>query len=570
MRNAKWVCSLAMGLIAFSVAEASVLVGPPQSSAGIVEKQIQKEYEVQDLSPTKELPLLDVDVPKEKLVIPQGRPVLIHTFVFTGNHSLSDKDLQKIVAPYVGRSLHGQEVQEMCLALQSYYVEQGYILARVFPPAQDVRDHTLKIEVLEGTLGSITIEGNKHYSAKFVRKFFSSMMGESINYNRIIRALLLLNENMDMSAGAIFKKGKNTGEADLVIVVKDKLPLHIYTDYNNYGSSITTQDRAGARIDYGNLITSGDKISLIEVLGFPPDHLNFSNAIYSAPLTGNGLRLDLSYLYSRFKVDRLNTLNLSGRSNVAGFRFNQPLARTRRFSTDVFFGFDYKQLKNLIGGATDSFDKLRVLVLGGKLDYIDSVKGRNTGDFYVSAGIPNFLGGLHAIDSECSRKGAGGRYFIFNLDFRRIQQLPLNCFLIFSVSGQGTLNKLPISEQIYIGGIDTVRGYPLATALGDNGYYGTLELSVPPPFLANKRNKLMKKDWKDVLRFVGFVDQGGVFDNGHVQQEKDPCYLTSSGVGLRLYGPWNFNLNFDVGFPLTKDHKSSDTILYLKVGLKII
>jgi hemolysin activation/secretion protein len=345
--------------------------------------------------------------------------------------------------------------------------------------------------------------------------------------------------------------------------------VHVYADDNNDGSSVTTLNRAGARFDYGNLITSGDKLSLIGVMGFPPKHLYFTNAIYSVHLNGQGTRMDLSYLYSHFDVQRLESLDLEGRSQIGGIRFNQALARTRRFSTDLFVGFDIKQLRNFVLDEKDSYDKLRVLTAGGKVDYIDSAKGRNIFDAFVSIGIPDILGGLKAVDSQCSREGAGGRFYILNLDYKRVQQLPLDCFLLLNASGQGTFNKLPIPEQIYIGGIDTVRGYPLATALGDNGYYGNVELRVPPPFLSHRKVPFMKKEWKDFLQFVGFVDHGGVYTNGKVVSEDSTVYLTSAGAGLRVFGPWNIDVSFDAGFPLSHPHKSSNCILYVKVSMKI-
>jgi hemolysin activation/secretion protein len=353
--------------------------------------------------------------------------------------------------------------------------------------------------------------------------------------------------------------------------VKDKLPLHIASDYNTYGSYLTSKGRAGLRVDGGNIAFGGDKLSLMEVMGFPFDHLDFSNAIYSVPLTANGLRMDLSYLYSGFKVNTLNALHLKGSSNIAGFRFYQAMHRTRRLSTDIGIGFDYKNLLNQQMSKTYSYDKLRVMALSGKLDYIDSFHGRLISDFNLFVGIPNFLGGLHAVDPLCSRKGAGGRFFIANLDVRRLQQLPWDCLLIFSATGQGTLNKIPIAQQIYIGGIDNVRGYPLATALGDNGYYGTLELRAPIPYVGNYTLPFSKtRKWKDIFQFVFFTDTGAIFLNGHVQKEQAPSFITSAGLGFRINNLWRFDISYDSGFALTKDHKSSDSIQYLRVALRIL
>ncbi|MBM3208150.1 MAG: ShlB/FhaC/HecB family hemolysin secretion/activation protein [Chlamydiae bacterium] len=570
--RAKFV--LALSILSSGLSSLSPLYGvtpPPASNAGIIDKEIQDQYEVNIFSPTKDIPVLDVDIPFQKFDLPEGISVQINTFIFQGNTIFSDQQLQNIAADYVGKDLKSSDVKEICYRIQKLYAEHGYILSRAYTPVQEIAGGTLTIEVIEGVLGSIEVEGNRYYSTKFIKKYFSSQIGDVVDYNRLLRSLMLINEHMDLNVGAIFKKGKNKGEADLIIVAKDKLPLHIATDYNTYGSYLTTKGRAGLRVDGGNIALGGDKLSLMEVMGFPFDHLDFSNAIYSVPLTANGLRMDLSYLYSGFKVNTLNALHLKGSSNIAGIRFYQAMHRTRRLSTDVGIGFDYKDLLNQQMSKTFSYDKLRVLTFSGRLDYADSYKGRLISDFNLFIGIPNFLGGLSAVDHLCSRKGAGGRFFIANLDVRRLQQLPWDCLLVFSATAQGTLNKIPIAQQIYIGGIDNVRGYPLATALGDNGYYGTLELRAPIPYVANYTLPFSKtRKWKDLFQFVFFTDTGAIFLNGHVQKEQAPSFITSAGLGFRITNLWRFDISYDSGFALTKDHKSSDSIQYLRVALRIL
>ena len=82
--------------------------------------------------------------------------------------------------------------------------------------------------------------------------------------------------------------------------------------------------------------------------------------------------------------------------------------------------------------------------------------------------------------------------------------------------------------------------------------------------------KSMKKEWKDILQLVGFVDHGGVYTNTEVESEASPTYMTSVGAGLRLFGPWNLNISFDAGFPITNQDKQFNSILYVKVSLGIL
>jgi len=138
--------------------------------------------------------------------------------------------------------------------------------------------------------------------------------------------------------------------------------------------------------------------------------------------------------------------------------------------------------------------------------------------------------------------------------------LPWNSILYMHVSGQWSPYKLTLPELIYIGGSDTVRGFSLATGLGDSGYYGNLELRMPVPFLADKRFFMAKKCWKEVVQIVGFVDTGGVF-----YHEGPDLFLTGAGFGVRINEIWKLSLSLDVGYPLNHHHLSTGAFGYLKV-----
>jgi hemolysin activation/secretion protein len=568
MKQKRWL--LFLSCVAWSGKSFAEFIGPPSGAAGVVEKEIQREYSVEDLSPQKETPLLEVDVPRKTLNIPEGSFVRIDQIQVEGNESLSPKEIDTILHPFLGKELKGSDVKEICCLLQEAYVKKGYILVRVYPPVQEIENHSLMLRVIEGTLGRVEVTGNRFYKASYIRDFFTHLKGKSVNYNEIMKALLLVNENSDLGVGAVFKKGKELGEVDLFLIAKDSRPVHIYADYNTWGSSVTTYGRLGARIQAGNLSTNGDMLGVVEVVGVPPKDLYYTNITYAAPINTQGLRFDVSYLYSHFEVQQEKSLDLEGSSQIAGGRISQALFRTRRFSQDVAISFDYKQLKNEVQDQTGSYDRLRVLGLSSKLDYIDGAKGRNLIGVYLYGGIPYFLGGLAPIDSSASRVGSGGRFFILNLDYTRIQPLPWDTSLFFISGAQGTFNKLPISEQFYIGGMGTVRGYTLAQALGDTGYYANLEFHTPFPYGKNTVCKYMKKQWKDIVQLVGFIDHGGVYTNSDVESETSPTYMTAAGAGIRVYGPWNLNVSFDAGFPLSHQDKQFSSILYVKVSLGIL
>ena len=278
------------------------------------------------------------------------------------------------------------------------------------------------------------------------------------------------------------------------------------------------------------------------------------------PINRNGASMGVEYLYSHFHIEELKSLHLRTISQVATLKFMQALSRTRTLSVDVFSYFDYKQIKDFAESQSFAYDKLRVLTVGSTIDCFGFMKGRDYLVLRFGAGIPNFLGGLSAVSPECSREGAGGRFFIFNADYDHIQPLPKNCYFNFHWSGQYSPTKLPIPQEIFIGGVSTVRGFPLAVALGDSGYFTNFEFVVPPPGFGDKKFFKTNKKWKDIIQLDAFLDNGGTF-----LHEGKTTVLWGTGVGLRVNGPYRFNLAVDVGFPLNHRDLTNAAFYYLKI-----
>ena len=554
-----------LSLLVPSLVQAA-FVTPPSGAAGVVERQIQEEYDTTQIPPEKEYPLIEIDEPADQLRLPDRVHFALDNIEFEGNTVFSAESLEKIARPYFRDNCSMQDIRDICAQIKAKYVEAGYFLTRVYPPPQTVKKGLLRLGIIEGKLGEVTIVGPKYYQKGFVEGYFSHLLGQPINYNYFVKALLLLNENSDMHAGAVFKRGMKTGTCDVIIRVNDKRPAHLYLNGNDYGSRTSTRTRTGGRFDWGNLMMDGDTLSVTGVLGSPIRHLRFVEGRYNCLLSKRlGMRLDLSYLYSDFVDPVIPYLHLKGRSEVGSIKLEIPQFRTRRLNNDYYVAFDIKKIQNFALSQTTSLDELRIIRTGLKIDYSDGLKGRNIWDLCYSQGIPNFLGASGVVSSKPSRAGAGGRFSILNLDYKRIQQMPWDMFLFINGNGQFSANKLPLAQQIYIGGIDTVRGFPSAAGLGDYGYFCNVEWRVPPFGLSNFHVPFSKMQWKEFIQFIGFLDNGQTYLHGYPNTETHRVLMTSAGVGLRVKGPYNFSLSYDIGFPLTDQKRTSNAITYLKI-----
>lgn len=538
------------------------------ASAGIVEKQIEQEFNVRGLPENKSIPLLEIDIPKKQLHIPEGISAYIDHICLEGNTILSQKEIDNVINPYLHKELTGRDVIDLCKEIECLYAKQGYILAWVYPPVQEIENNTLRLKVLEGFLDEIQIIGNTSYKTSYLEKFVSSLKGKPLNYHDLMKALILINENVDCTAEAVLKKGKQVGTIDLIIQIQDQFPAHMNVGYNNWGSNVITYNQLSSQAEVGNLLTSGDLLTLMTSVGVPAVMYYF-NPVYSVPINGQGTRCNLSYLFTHSYIQEIERLDLACWSEIGSVSFTHPLARSQAFSLDLLSEFSVKQYKNFIKNYTASYDKLRVASLGVIMDYLDFFRGRNYFEAAAHAGIPYIFNGSAPIDPDASRQGAGGRYFILNLGYQRAQSLFFDSSLLFTSSAQGTFNKLPLGEQISIGGVGTVRGYQPAAASGDIGYYTNTEWYIPIPGIKDKQTFFSKKNWKETLQFLAFLDHGGVYTNSPVNSETSPTYLTSAGIGLRFSGPRDLNISFDVAFPLTKAEKQFNSFLYVRAVMKL-
>ncbi len=544
--------------------------GPASGSAGIVYRQILRDYNIQDITPGDSIPLLDVDIPSEIFNIPAGISVYVGNIVVHKNFPLFNKEISKITAQYMNQELNGESLTNLCSEIQKLYAAAGYIAAWVYPPVQRFDSDTLTISIQEGFLGNIEIKGNTSYKTKYIQRYFDHLRGQPLNIHQLIKAMLLVKENSNITVQGVLKAGQEVGSADLTLTVEDSRPLQLSAGYNNWGSSLTSFNQLSSVFTIGNLATSGDTLSMMTSCGAPFVFYYF-NPTYTIPLTGSGSNLNLSYAFSQSNTQgEWKSYNMSSWTEIASITYNQPLARTRKFQAGVNAGFNFSQYKNLEAGATTSYDRLRIVTLGGTIDYTDSLKGQNVITPTLNIGIPDILGGSSVVDPLCSRIGGGGRYYILILNGQRVQPLLTDCMFIITTGAQATFNKIPLSVQYFLGGMGTVRGYTSALAVGDVGYCANFEFYIPPPFLKKRMFKPMKKTWGEIMQLLAFVDHGGVYTIQDVEGEIPAAYLTSVGAGLRFYGPHNFSLSFDAGFPVMNQYKQFSSILYVRLNMNFL
>jgi hemolysin activation/secretion protein len=475
----------------------------------------------------------------------------VDSFAVQGNTLLTDQDIRAAVGGFEGRDLTLAEMKEAAARLTDLYRRKGYLLVRAIIPKQSFASNTVTIQVLEGKVGSVTIEGGKHYSEDFIKNHIdAATMDGNFQVDRFQRQLLILNEYSDLSAQAVLRPGSESGTADIVVKVEDDSPIHFGLDYNNWGIPETGEHRFGATFDAGNIITDGDAFRLRGVLQTPTDDTTtYFQVRYDAPINVNGTRLGVEYQRGDFSSgDGLaQILDVRGDTDIISGYVTHALIRSLNHSSDLGLTISSKNVNNHIFG---NLPLAREDYLTARLDYKGdwrSVGGRSL----LAASLTKGFGGDGGLFTSNPR--ASDDFTKINLDAMRIQNLGTNFYGMLRASGQIGFDSLYSMEQFMLGGISSVRGYSQAELLGDSGYAVTAELRWSP--IAEN---------PEIFQVVTFIDHGGVSIHDKFPGELPVDNLTGAGFGFRSSLNENTHLTLDIGFPISpsKTRRGDSAVVY--------
>ncbi len=370
----------------------------------------------------------------------------VKSFQVTGNTAVTASEVDLIVNPYLNRDLSLEDLKQAALDIQKVYKDKGYFLAKVYIPAQTLKDGVVRFEVMEGKLGEVKIEGNTVYKTGFIRdRFVGTGKDGILSYDLMQRSLLLLNEFSDLKVQSVLQPGKDVGTTDVILKVEDRTPFHVGVDYNNFGNSYVGDNRAGLGVSYGNMAYQGDLLNVRGVFPFPSKSSNpFIQGGYSMPVGLKGARAGLMYANSAMTVGKeLEVLDIRGEASIYGLTYSIPITRTLLSGSDFSVGFVSKSIRNYMLQQTTSKDELRELVLGYSFNGI-SGRGRNIVSLNLTQGLGQMLGGMENNDPQASRPKSGDSFTKLTVDLARIQQVGSRNFLILRAAGQFTTEALSV------------------------------------------------------------------------------------------------------------------------------
>ena len=535
-------------------------------------KQQEQQKQQEQLTQPKAPPQIDKPARARP---PKGAEakVKVAQIKFSGNTVIKTNELDEVVATAIGKTLTLRELTEVAGQVSEYYAAEGYILAQAYLPPQEIRGGVVEIAILEGKVGKIGVTGNTRYKTSTILRAMEPVKEKGIIHEGTLEtALNEMNDYPGLKVRAALKPGESRGTTDMELTAKERLPYTSTTDVNNYGSRLTGSWVYGEELGLGNLAGVGDNLTL---KGLKSDsRLFFTDVTYLIPVTNFGTKFQVSWIHTENVIGKeFASFRPTGRADIVSIDGLQTIIRTGALSLTGVAGFDIKTIRNLLtttgpSAVLFSKDELRIFRLGLRGDYRDPFLGRTYFGLTWHYGMDD-LGGsnqdapqtsFQITDAAGNTRGAGpGNFSKWTGDVARFQSLGLpfiqglpvlpavlnDSYLILRATGQFASDRLLSPERFAIGGYYTVRGYPVAERIGDNGYAATAELVVPVPSSATI--PFGSRVWKETVQFAAFVDHGGTFPSPvSATGQGGYGYLTGAGVGLRI------NLPFGVPEPVER------------------
>lgn len=531
---------------------------PPAGQSGVIQKSLEKSRPELGRPPLA-LPEIKIQDSRELKDPGAGPSFFVRSIQVEGNHLVKYEEIAPIITLDEGLEvtlgildLIGQEITAL-------YFSKGYILTRTYIPAQKIQDGVVTFQVVEGRLGRIEVTGNQRFLAELIKERFEPLLGRpDLKEKDLERPILELNDLIGLRISSVLRPGKEFGTSDLVLEIIESSPFEFSLDADNFGSVFTGQNRVGFTASTGSLFQFGDVFKLRALrTGLGQD---FVSPSYMIPLNGKGASLEFSYIYSDHQLGgALSVLNAGGNSHLVTADVIQTLYRSRMRRVYAGGGLDFRFFKNSIQNITTTSDELFNVHLFAGIEFRDSLKAQT----FVQGRMQFGYTETDPTDPLNSRFMGQGNEVITSVSIARYQSaFFLDSYFTMKFSGQITHERVLSPDQFVLGGVGTIRGYPLADASGDKGYLASMEFVLPLPInFPVSTNPVY--NFKDLFSLFAFIDHGRIFIEKAQPGERDTS-LTSAGGGIRLSVPKgksdlpgaDFSLTY--GIPVLGDQKPSD------------
>lgn len=534
---------------ALSAAASSAALAAINVPSNVAPGQVQKRFEAPLTAP--ESPDLKLPTPVDNQPSPEEaaklakKKFVLKSVVIEDSTAYGPDAFASAYADSIGKEISLLDARAIAQQITNKYRNDGYVLSQAVVTPQDVTSGELRIRVVEGVVGSVTLQGDvRNDSERKIIEGFGEKMKElkPARVQDLERYLLLINDLAGVTVSGLLRpQADQFAAAELVLSLKNETFDGLYT-FDNRGSKYIGpwqhQMQLGTNTTLGYYDRTQGRFLFVSPSS---DELLGGDVHYSLPIGSEGT--NLGFIFSRIHTNpasTLSSLDVVGTSTQANIRLEHPFVRQRKENLLGRFVLSYEDsITDVFRDQPFTYDRMRIARLGGTYNLIDSYRGNNLLDIEISQGM-NILSATDSGDNRSNVKGDAS-FTKFNMDVQRLQYLPEDFSLLIAGKGQYSLDPLLADEQMSLGGSDYARAFDPVTVLGDHGAAGKLEL---------RYTQVPEMRFLNDYQIYSFYDIGRVWIREGAAGANNKQVRSSTGAGVRLTINNHFSGSFEAAVPL--------------------
>ena len=235
-----------------------------------------------------------------------------------GNTTYTDEQLAFTYQSKIGQEVSLLDVNNMAKAITAHYRDNGYVLSQAVVPAQDIGKGNLRINVIEGYISNVRIEGqvDGDEARKQLDAYAAGLKGKKpVNVADLERYLLLMDDLPGATAKGLVRPGGAPGSAELVVTMIQK-PYDVSYTMDNRGSKFVGPFQHTATFVANSLFGMYDRTALRFITTSPTKELRFVDLQHEMQIRDEGTRLVLSGSLTESEPgDSLKSLEINSKSN---------------------------------------------------------------------------------------------------------------------------------------------------------------------------------------------------------------------------------------------------------------
>ena len=468
----------------------------------------------------------------------ERQPILpLKKLEFGETKVLPESLLAELRGRYEGRTVSIADIKAIAAAVNKYYREHGYLTSRAYLPEQDVSRGTLRVELMEGTIGKVETSGLTTTKPEYVRRAAGIKPGEVFRTGTLEAQLAEFNTFTDLKSRLNISPGKLDGTSDLELVMQERARFGATLLADNGGQHSTGYYRGGVFATARGLVSTAYTRDVLTAGYVGSRGANTFSGAYS--ITENALKttwgVSLDHSKTDCITDELRALDVEGKYTAVTVSVKRSLYTNSRNILSNGLAFAFRENESTISGyrmnnyrtntLTYTLDYLALFEHGYLYNSLTATRG-----WQVTGEARDFWRANYRLEGN----------YAFN------KFLGVNARLNAQISNR---RELQSSEQIQLGGVNTVRGYEEGLINGERGYALQMEL----------RGNL-KSLWETAPTWLGSAEFFVFYDCGQLQHKSESqalssaceAFLASTGCGLRCGLLNHLNASFTMAMPLKK------------------